>query len=45
MLKSTVLVHGFWTEFLFLNHAKFADVVTNGRSVSFFNNFIANLKQ
>ncbi|MBM7676524.1 RAxF-45 family protein [Gracilibacillus alcaliphilus] len=38
MLNQAVLVHGFWTEFLFLNRAKFADLVVNGIRMSFFNN-------
>ncbi|MDV2888274.1 RAxF-45 family protein, partial [Alkalihalophilus pseudofirmus] len=30
MLNQAVLVCGFWTEFLYLNRAKFAAVVANG---------------
>ncbi|WP_281252256.1 RAxF-45 family protein [Sediminibacillus massiliensis] len=45
MLNQTVLVHGFWTEYLYFNRAKFAVSVADGISVSFFSNFIAKLKQ
>ncbi|WP_286171750.1 MULTISPECIES: RAxF-45 family protein [Gracilibacillus] len=38
MFDQTVLLRGFWTEFLFLNRAKFADLVVNGIRVSFLNN-------
>ncbi|WP_281419408.1 RAxF-45 family protein [Bacillus alkalicola] len=42
MLNHTVLVHGFWMEFLYFIRAKFAVLVVNGRSLSFFNNSIAS---
>lgn len=45
MLYQAVLVHGFWTEFLFFNRAKFAAFVVNGIRMSFFNNLIADLKR
>ncbi|WP_307480293.1 RAxF-45 family protein [Cytobacillus purgationiresistens] len=45
MLNLAVLVHGFWTEYLFLNRAKFAALVVNGIRVPFFNNLIADLKR
>lgn len=45
MLNQAVLVHGFWTEFLLFNRAKFAVAVVNGTRMSFFSNFIANLKR
>ncbi|WP_331435269.1 RAxF-45 family protein [Bacillus sp. SA1-12] len=38
MLNQAVLVHGFWTEFLYLNRAKFAASVVNGIRVSFLSN-------
>ncbi|GIN23335.1 RAxF-45 family protein [Siminovitchia fordii] len=45
MLNLAVLVHGFWTEFLLFNRAKFAALVVNGIRMPFFNNLIADLKQ
>ncbi|WP_349772318.1 RAxF-45 family protein [Lederbergia citrisecunda] len=45
MLNQTVLVHGFWMEFLYFCRAKFAVLVVNGIRMPFFNNFIANLKR
>lgn len=45
MLNQAVLVHGFWTEFLLFNRAKFAVAVVNGIRMPFFSNFIANLKR
>lgn len=45
MLHQTVLAHEFWTEFLYLNRAKFAVSVVNGIRMPFFSNLIANLKQ
>ncbi|WP_281356881.1 RAxF-45 family protein [Piscibacillus halophilus] len=41
MFDLAVLVHGYWTEFLYFNRAKFAVEVVNGTSVPFFNNSIA----
>ncbi|WP_338066557.1 RAxF-45 family protein [Pueribacillus theae] len=35
MLNRAVLVHGFWTEYLFLNRAKFAASVVNGIRMPF----------
>nr|WP_285891558.1 RAxF-45 family protein [Lederbergia citrisecunda] len=45
VLNQTVLVHGFWMEFLYFCRAKFAVLVVNGIRMPFFNNFIANLKR
>lgn len=45
VLNQAVLVHGFWNEFLYLNHGKFAALVVNGTSVPFSNNLIVNLKR
>lgn len=45
MLNLTVFMHGFWTEYLFLNRAKFAALVVNGIRMPFFNNFIAEQKR
>ncbi|WP_281170526.1 RAxF-45 family protein [Halalkalibacillus halophilus] len=42
MFNQTVLVHGYWVEFLYLYRAKFAAVIVNGIGMSFFNNSIAN---
>lgn len=41
MLNQAVLVHGFWSGFLYLCRAKFAAVIVNGIRVPFFNNSIA----
>lgn len=41
MLNQAVLVHGYWTEFLYFYRAKFAVAVVNGIRLSFFNNLIA----
>ncbi|WP_373316060.1 RAxF-45 family protein [Siminovitchia terrae] len=38
MLNQAVLVHGFWTEFLFFNRAKFAASIVNGIRMPFFSN-------
>ncbi|MFD1609539.1 RAxF-45 family protein [Oceanobacillus luteolus] len=38
MFNDTVLVHGFVEDFLYFVRAKFACLVVNGISVSFFNN-------
>ncbi|MGM7721365.1 RAxF-45 family protein [Metabacillus sp. Hm71] len=38
MLNQAVLVHGFWTEFLYLNRAKFAASIVNGIRMPFFSN-------
>lgn len=35
MLEPTVFMRGCWTEFLYLNRAKFAVLVVNGISVPF----------
>ncbi|MGI2297237.1 RAxF-45 family protein [Paenibacillus sp. GXUN7292] len=45
MFNNTVLVRGYWTEFLYFNRAKFAVVAANGIRMSFFSNCIAELKQ
>ncbi|GGP10697.1 RAxF-45 family protein [Oceanobacillus neutriphilus] len=45
MLNLTVFTHEFWTEYLFLNRAKFVASVVNGIRVSFFNNLIGEQKQ
>ncbi|MDH5162982.1 hypothetical protein P5X88_18790 [Heyndrickxia oleronia] len=45
MLNQAVLVCGYWTEFLYLNRAKFAVKAVNGIRMPFFNNLIANLKR
>ncbi|MCT1905432.1 RAxF-45 family protein [Oceanobacillus sojae] len=45
MLNLTVFAHEFWTEYLFLNRAKFAGLVVNGIRMSFFNNLIEEQKQ
>lgn len=45
MFNHTVLMHGFWTEFLYFTRAKFAVLVNNRIRMSFFSNFIANLKR
>jgi len=44
-MNKTVLVRGFWMEFLYIYRAKFAAVAVNGISMPFFNNFIAKDKQ
>ncbi|MHA6252280.1 RAxF-45 family protein [Oceanobacillus sp. CAU 1775] len=38
MMNQTVLAHGYWMDFLYFCRAKFALLVVNGRSMSFFNN-------
>ncbi|WP_318246781.1 RAxF-45 family protein [Bacillus norwichensis] len=38
MLNQAVLVHGFWTDFLFFNCAKFAASIVNGIRMPFFSN-------
>jgi len=45
MFMQAVLVHAFWTGFLMFNRAKFAVLVANGISVSFFSNLIADSKR
>lgn len=42
MLIQSVLVCGFWNEFLYFNRAKFAVEVVNGISMPIFNNSIAS---
>ncbi|WP_330218317.1 RAxF-45 family protein [Ornithinibacillus californiensis] len=37
-MLNTVLVHGFWTDFLYFTRAKFADFVINGIRMPFFSN-------
>lgn len=41
MIK-TVLVHGFWNEFLYFCRAKFAVAAANGICMSFFSSQISN---
>lgn len=38
MLKQAVLVHGYWTDFLYFNRAKFAIAIANGIRMPFFCN-------
>ena len=45
MLSSTVLVQGYMMESLYINRAKFAIVVVNGISVSFFKQLYSKLKR
>jgi hypothetical protein len=45
MLSSTVLVQGYMMESLYINRAKFAIVVVNGISVSFFKQLNSKLKR
>lgn len=45
MFQHTVLVHGFWTEFLYFSRAKFAVFANKGIRMPVFSNFIARLKQ
>ncbi|CAM3794496.1 RAxF-45 family protein [Mesobacillus zeae] len=45
MFNQSVLVCGFWNEFLYFSRAKFAVAVVNGIRMPFFNNLIADLKR
>ena len=44
-MNQTVLMRGFWMEFLYIYRAIFAIIAANGISMPFLSNFIAKIKQ
>ena len=44
-MNQTVVMRGFWMEFLYIYRAIFAAIATNGISMPIFSNLIAKIKQ